>query len=61
MVRDSVMTHVVTHVTTHVALEKVPKRLIPERLRLVIELTDKAMRGLGIQRSQDLVAALLRG
>jgi 4-hydroxy-L-threonine phosphate dehydrogenase PdxA len=40
----------VSHITTHVALEEVPKRLTPERLRLVIELTDKALRGLGIER-----------
>ena len=38
----------VSHVTTHVALEDVPKRLTPERLRLVIDLTDKALKHLGI-------------
>ena len=31
----------VSHVTTHVALEDVPKRLTPERLRLVIDLTHR--------------------
>ena len=48
----------VSHITTHVALEEVPKRLTPERLRLVIELTDKALRGLGIERRRIAVAAL---
>ena len=31
----------VSHVTTHIALEDVPKKLTPERLRYVIELTDE--------------------
>jgi 4-hydroxythreonine-4-phosphate dehydrogenase len=48
----------VSHVTTHVALEDVPKRLTPERLRLVIDLTDKALRSLGIARPKIAVAAL---
>jgi 4-phospho-D-threonate 3-dehydrogenase / 4-phospho-D-erythronate 3-dehydrogenase len=48
----------VSHVTTHVALEEVPKRLTPGRLRLVIELTDKALRDLGIARPKIAVAAL---
>jgi 4-hydroxythreonine-4-phosphate dehydrogenase len=48
----------VSHVTTHVALEEVPKRLTPERLRLVIDLTDKAVRGLGVTRPRIAVAAL---
>jgi 4-phospho-D-threonate 3-dehydrogenase / 4-phospho-D-erythronate 3-dehydrogenase len=48
----------VSHVTTHVALEEVPKRLTPERLHLVIELTDKAVRGLGVERPRIAVAAL---
>ena len=30
----------VSHVTTHIALEDVPKRATPERLRRVIELTN---------------------
>ena len=34
----------VSHVTTHVALEDVPKRLTPERLRRVIDLTHEALR-----------------
>ena len=33
----------VSHVTTHVALEEVPKRLTPERLRRVIDLTHEAL------------------
>ena len=41
----------VSHVTTHVALEDVPKRLTPERLRRVLDLTLEALRGLGIARA----------
>jgi 4-phospho-D-threonate 3-dehydrogenase / 4-phospho-D-erythronate 3-dehydrogenase len=37
----------VSHVSTHVALEDVPKRLILQRLRLVIDLTHEALRDLG--------------
>jgi 4-phospho-D-threonate 3-dehydrogenase / 4-phospho-D-erythronate 3-dehydrogenase len=48
----------VSHVSTHVALEDVPKRLTPERLRYVIDLTDKALRGLGLDRPKIAVAAL---
>jgi len=48
----------VSHVSTHVALEDVPKRLTPERLRYVIDLTDKALRGLGLTRPKIAVAAL---
>lgn len=48
----------VSHVSTHVALEDVPKRLTPERLRHVIDLTDRAVRGLGIARPKIAVAAL---
>ncbi len=43
----------VSHVTTHVALEDVPKRLTPERLRLVIDLTDKALKHLGIAQAEN--------
>jgi len=62
-VRGSVMMLVhgnmrVSHVTTHVALEEVPKRLTPERLRFVIELTDQAVRDLGVARPRIAVAAL---
>jgi 4-hydroxythreonine-4-phosphate dehydrogenase len=48
----------VSHVSTHVALQDVPKRLTPERLRYVIDLTDKALRGLGLARPKIAVAAL---
>ncbi|KAA1176478.1 4-hydroxythreonine-4-phosphate dehydrogenase PdxA [Rhizobium tropici] len=48
----------VSHVTTHVALEDVPKRLTPERLRLVIDLTHKALKNLGIASPKIAVAAL---
>jgi len=48
----------VSHVSTHVALEDVPKRLTPERLRHVIDLTDKALRGLGLAKPTIAVAAL---
>jgi 4-phospho-D-threonate 3-dehydrogenase / 4-phospho-D-erythronate 3-dehydrogenase len=48
----------VSHVSTHVALEDVPRRLTPERLRHVIDLTDKALRGLGLERPKIAVAAL---
>lgn len=48
----------VSHVSTHVALEDAPKRLTPERLRYVIDLTDKALRGLGLTRPKIAVAAL---
>ena len=48
----------VSHVSTHVALEDVPKRLTPERLLHVIELTNTALRGLGITKPRIAVAAL---
>jgi 4-phospho-D-threonate 3-dehydrogenase / 4-phospho-D-erythronate 3-dehydrogenase len=48
----------VSHVSTHIALQDVPKRLTPERLRYVIDLTDKALRGLGLNRPKIAVAAL---
>jgi 4-hydroxythreonine-4-phosphate dehydrogenase len=48
----------VSHVTTHVALEDVPKRLTPQRLRFVLDLTDKAVRRLGVARPRIAVAAL---
>jgi 4-hydroxythreonine-4-phosphate dehydrogenase len=62
-VRDSVMMLVhgnmrVSHVTTHVALEEVPRRLTPDRLRRVIDLTEQALRALGIPRPRIAVAAL---
>jgi 4-hydroxythreonine-4-phosphate dehydrogenase len=48
----------VSHVTTHVALEDVAKRVTPERLRTVIDLTDDALRRLGLGRRRIAVAAL---
>jgi 4-hydroxy-L-threonine phosphate dehydrogenase PdxA len=48
----------VSHVSTHVALADVPARLTPQRLRLVIDLTNKALLGLGIARPKIAVAAL---
>jgi 4-hydroxythreonine-4-phosphate dehydrogenase len=45
-------------VSTHVALQDVPSRLTPERLRHVIELTQKALLGIGIARPKIAVAAL---
>ncbi len=48
----------VSHVSTHVALQDVPARLTPERLRHVIDLTHKALLGLGIARPKIAVAAL---
>lgn len=48
----------VSHVTTHVALEDVPKRLTPERLRRVIDLTHAAMKRLGKPSPKIAVAAL---
>jgi 4-phospho-D-threonate 3-dehydrogenase / 4-phospho-D-erythronate 3-dehydrogenase len=48
----------VSHVTTHVALEDVPKRMTPERLRRVIDLTEEALRRLGKARPRIAVAAL---
>ena len=48
----------VSHVTTHVALEDVPKRVTPERIRRVIDLTHDAMRRLGKARPRIAVAAL---
>src|SRR5215207_1242649 len=48
----------VSHVTTHVALEDVPKRLTPERLRRVIDLTHETLLRLGVSRARITVAAL---
>jgi 4-hydroxythreonine-4-phosphate dehydrogenase len=48
----------VSHVTTHCALEEVPKRATPQRIRLVLDLTQKALRDLGIERPRIAVAAL---
>jgi 4-phospho-D-threonate 3-dehydrogenase / 4-phospho-D-erythronate 3-dehydrogenase len=48
----------VSHVTTHVALAEVPKRITPERLRRVFDLTHQAMLDLGIERPRIGVCAL---
>jgi 4-hydroxythreonine-4-phosphate dehydrogenase len=48
----------VSHVTTHVALEEVPKKLTPQRLRYVIDVTNEALIGLGVARRRIAVAAL---
>ncbi|SMF69057.1 4-hydroxythreonine-4-phosphate dehydrogenase [Tistlia consotensis] len=61
--RDSVMMLAhgnmrVSHVSTHVALAEVPKRLTPERLDRVIELTRDTLADLGIDRPRIAVAAL---
>ncbi|HWT09458.1 MAG TPA: 4-hydroxythreonine-4-phosphate dehydrogenase PdxA [Roseomonas sp.] len=48
----------VSHVTTHVALQDVPKRLTPERLRYVLDVTQQALVGLGIAAPRIAVAAL---
>ena len=48
----------VSHVTTHIALEDVPKRVTPERLRHVIALTHEALKHLGAARARIAVAAL---
>ncbi|MFE0752849.1 4-hydroxythreonine-4-phosphate dehydrogenase PdxA [Inquilinus sp. NPDC058860] len=48
----------VSHVTTHIALQDVPARLTPERLRTVIDLTDRALAGLALPRRRIAVAAL---
>ncbi|GAA0575068.1 4-hydroxythreonine-4-phosphate dehydrogenase PdxA [Craurococcus roseus] len=48
----------VSHVSTHVALEDAPKRLTPERLRLVLDLTHEALLHLGVPEPRIAVAAL---
>ena len=48
----------VSHVTTHCALEDVPKRVTPERIRRVIDLTHAAMKALGKTRPKIAIAAL---
>ena len=48
----------VSHVTTHIALEDVPKRATPERLRRVIDLTHEALTRLNLRRTRIAVAAL---
>jgi 4-phospho-D-threonate 3-dehydrogenase / 4-phospho-D-erythronate 3-dehydrogenase len=48
----------VSHLTTHIALEDVPKRVTPERLQRVLELTHAALTRLGTGRARIAVAAL---
>jgi 4-hydroxythreonine-4-phosphate dehydrogenase len=48
----------VSHVSTHVALQDVPARLTPERLRHVIDLTHSALLNIGIASPRIAVAAL---
>ena len=48
----------VTHVTTHCALADVPRRITPERLRRVFDVTLDAMRALGIEQPRVAVAGL---
>ena len=48
----------VSHVTTHCALEDVPKRVTPQRIRLVLDLTHEALKRLGIANPHIAVAAL---
>ena len=48
----------VSHVSTHCALEDVPKRLTPERLRRVIDVTHTALKQLGVARARIAIAAL---
>ena len=61
--RDSCMMLVhdrlrVSHVSTHIALADVPKRVTPERLRRVFELTRDALQDLGFTRPRIGVCAL---
>lgn len=61
--RDSVMMLAhgnmrVSHVTTHTALSNVPKRVTPQRIRRVVELTNDALRRLGLQQPRIAIAAL---
>lgn len=61
--RDSIMMLAhgnmrVSHLTTHIALQDVPARLTPERLRRVTELTHQALVGLGLPRPHIAIAAL---
>ena len=48
----------VSHVSTHIALEDVPRRATPERIRRVIDLTLEVLRRLGIPQPRLAVAAL---
>jgi 4-hydroxythreonine-4-phosphate dehydrogenase len=48
----------VSHLTTHIALEDVPAKLTPERLRYVIDRTHEALHALGLTRKRIAIAAL---
>jgi 4-hydroxythreonine-4-phosphate dehydrogenase len=48
----------VSHVSTHVALADAPRRVTPERLRYVIDLTRQALLDLGFERPRIGVCAL---
>jgi len=48
----------VSHVSTHTALANVPKLLTPERLARVIDLTQEALRRLGVSAPRVAVAGL---
>lgn len=48
----------VSHVTTHCALSEVPKRVTPQRLQRVFEVTLAALRSLGIAQPRIAVAGL---
>lgn len=61
--RDAVMmlahdTMRVSHVTTHCALSEVPRRITPQRLQRVFEVTRDALRALGIAQPRIAVAGL---
>jgi 4-phospho-D-threonate 3-dehydrogenase / 4-phospho-D-erythronate 3-dehydrogenase len=48
----------VSHVSTHIALAEAPKRVTPQRLRYVIDLTRHALLDLGFERPRIGVCAL---
>ena len=48
----------VSHITTHIALQDVPKKLTPERIRYVVGLTQQALLNMGIEKPRIALAAL---
>ena len=48
----------VSHVTTHCAIADVPRRITPERLRRVFDVTVEALKALGIEQPRVAVAGL---
>ncbi len=48
----------VSHISTHTALSSAPAHVTPQRIRRVIELTEQALRRLGIAAPRIAVAAL---